>query len=285
MRRLALLLLLPGLWLAVWFLTAEAVVHEDGRLSPEATEGGSQLIVTPTLLWSQLPLGEQDAQFLYIGNAGLTATLNYTISVLPFARTEGIVDWLQVGSGYGTVPTDSQVSIDVTFVPQPYMPVGSLHNASLRVDSNALVTPTVITVPVLLEVVEAVIAPVVTPTTLSADLPLGGTAWQTLTLGNEGNARLVFTMTFPADPSIRSVPWLSISPTAGLVAPGTSRVITATFDATDIPAGLHTTRLTIESNSQSAPSLTVPVSLTVEPARVYLPMALRDCQLTQTMDD
>jgi hypothetical protein len=284
MRRFSLLSLLVGFCLATWFLTARALVQEDYAISPGAAEPGSQLVVTPLALGAQLPVGEEDLQHLFVGNAGMTATLNYTISLHLSGHLAGIIDWLEVGPLHGTLASNTQVPVDVTFIPQSYMEIGSLWNASLVVDSDALVAPTVITVPLHLEVVEPVVKPVVAPLALSAALPVGETACHTLTLGNEGNATLIFALALPAEPSIQAVPWLSLSPSSGLVPPGGSRVISATFDTARTSTGFYATRLTIDNNSQLTPSITVPISLTVEAARLYLPLMSKSYQPTQSVE-
>lgn len=277
MRRIWMFLILVGL-LVVWLVAAGTIVGGDAHspspasmpVLPPIANPQSELVVTPMALGAEVPVDEQEVQNLFIGNAGTTATLVYTIAVLPFAQVEGIVDWLEVTPTQGTVHPTSQVTVDVTF-DATGKEAGFLESASLRIDSNSLVTPTVVTVPVILQVIEATRVLVVTPTSLSAELPLGATAWQTLTVGNEGNATMEFALIVPSEPPTIVVPWVGVSPVTGTVPPGEGEIVMVTFDAAGLGAGFYTSPLIVESNSQSIPSVTVSLSLTAEPAFVYLP--------------
>jgi hypothetical protein len=268
MRRLLLLLILAGFWLIARLLIAEASIPEGG---PDVAQPQSQLVVTPLSFFAEVPVGEDAVQQLFVGNTGPAATLEFTITVLPFGPGEGIVDWLSYWPAYGSIAPGAQTTVDLTFSPKPYMPIGSLHSASLRVGSNSLLTPTAYTLPLYLLVVAPVITPVVTPTALAAELPIGATSWQTLTLGNEGNATLAFTLTNPA----READWLDLWPPTGTVPPGAQSVLTATFDAAGQAPGLYTTTLALATNSTALPILTLPASLSVRPWAVYLPLVLR----------
>jgi hypothetical protein len=59
------------------------------------------------------------------------------------------------------------------------------------------------------------------------------------------------------------VPWLSVDPTSGTVAPGASRSLTVTIDATGLDAGLYRARLHVRSNDPRTSTVTVPVTLIV----------------------
>jgi hypothetical protein len=60
------------------------------------------------------------------------------------------------------------------------------------------------------------------------------------------------------------VPWLRVSPLAGLVPPGSSRNVSVTFDATGILRGDYRADLRIMSNDPATPVVTVPLVLTVD---------------------
>ena len=267
MQRRLMALGLVFLGMLLWFGASMAVVRSEARPSPQTGDAippslaASEpwLVVSPTALLAQVPVNEQVVKNLTVGNRSLTSTLAYTITAL---WGEGIIDWLDVTPTHGLLPTDSVAPVDVTFDATGKWS-GYLDSAVLRVASNSLVAPAVVTVLVSIEVIEATVVPVVTPTALSADLLVGATAWQTLTLGNQGNATMFFALTLPSDPVVEGVSWLDLSPPTGTVPAGGSRMVTATFDAAAMPAGTYQTDLTAHFNSQVTPAITVPVTMTV----------------------
>jgi hypothetical protein len=187
MHKISILFVFAGLGLIVWFVAVALIAGGDGcLLSPAAgavlADGQmpwSDLVVTPTVLLAEVPAGQQEERDLFVSNMGPTATLVYTISVLSSAPLRGIVDWLSVTPTHGTIPTASRTVIDVTFDATD-KPPGFLDSASLRVDSNSLVTPTAITVPVHLFVVEASIEvtwSVFLPVVLNEGVVLEGADW------------------------------------------------------------------------------------------------------------
>ncbi|WP_420455537.1 reprolysin-like metallopeptidase [Rubrivirga sp.] len=58
-------------------------------------------------------------------------------------------------------------------------------------------------------------------------------------------------------------PFVTVSPSAGTVAPGESDTFTVTLDATEREEGTYTADLVVSSNDPSTPTVTVPVTLTV----------------------
>jgi hypothetical protein len=79
------------------------------------------------------------------------------------------------------------------------------------------------------------------------------------------------TLGWLARPSYSDVPWLSFSPTSGVVPGHNSLPVTAAFDATNLLPGVYRARLALEHNdpNQAFPA-EVPVTLTVE-----VPTAIR----------
>ena len=58
--------------------------------------------------------------------------------------------------------------------------------------------------------------------------------------------------------------WASVAPGSGSIAPGASEDLTVSFDASELPEGVYTADLVIASNDPETPSVTVPLTLTVE---------------------
>src|SRR6185295_10044307 len=59
------------------------------------------------------------------------------------------------------------------------------------------------------------------------------------------------------------VPWLTESPTSGVLAPGASQSIAVTVDTASLQPGVYDAIVLIQSNSAQQPSLAVPVHLVV----------------------
>jgi len=62
------------------------------------------------------------------------------------------------------------------------------------------------------------------------------------------------------------LPWVQVSPLAGIVQPGQSTPVSLVFDATDLDLGTHLALLNIASNDPNLPMMLVPLILTVEVA-------------------
>ncbi len=62
------------------------------------------------------------------------------------------------------------------------------------------------------------------------------------------------------------LPWVQVSPLAGIVQPGHSTPISLVFDAADLALGTHLALLNIASNDPNQPVMLVPLILTVEAA-------------------
>jgi FlgD Ig-like domain len=59
------------------------------------------------------------------------------------------------------------------------------------------------------------------------------------------------------------VPWLSVAPLSGTVAPQSTDFVTATFDATVVPTGTYQAIIRFFSNDPFTPTVDVPVTLNV----------------------
>lgn len=100
----------------------------------------------------------------------------------------------------------------------------------------------------------------VSPTSLSATVPISGQLTQTLAISNTGTADLEWGVTkgcgVPED-----IPWVSASPISGTTAAGGSSIVDVVFDATNLEINVYTGTLCVESNDLNTPQ--VPVSLTL----------------------
>ncbi len=82
---------------------------------------------------------------------------------------------------------------------------------------------------------------------------------QTLSICNEGDQTLVFTIT----EVLTDILWLSENPTTGTVSPGGCQSVTVTFDSAAMAPGTYTGTLRIDNNDILNPVVNVPVTLTV----------------------
>lgn len=97
---------------------------------------------------------------------------------------------------------------------------------------------------------------VVSPASLTANLPTAGTTTQTLTIANTGAGTLNYTIHL--DPGFATV-----EPDSGSVAPAGSQDVTVTFDASGLLAGSYEQALHIFSNDPASDTVTVPLTLVV----------------------
>jgi hypothetical protein len=64
-------------------------------------------------------------------------------------------------------------------------------------------------------------------------------------------------------PLVRDVPWISVSPSSGSVAPGTALGLSVDVDTSGLTPGLYLATLLIESNTATTSSLRIPISVLV----------------------
>ncbi|UCD84576.1 MAG: S8 family serine peptidase [Deltaproteobacteria bacterium] len=107
----------------------------------------------------------------------------------------------------------------------------------------------------------------VSPPAMAATIPEWTTLDQLLTISNFGIADLNFNIT-----EIGDIPWLSESPTTGIVIPGDTDEIIITYDAGSLLPGTYSASFNINNNDPNDNPVTIPITLTVtaSPAIAYL---------------
>ncbi|MBW6515926.1 MAG: S8 family serine peptidase [Candidatus Cloacimonetes bacterium] len=112
---------------------------------------------------------------------------------------------------------------------------------------------------------------IVTPQQIEKELFVGEIGEETITIRNEGEGNLEFTISID-DNQIRSEltllnredpTWLSISPLEGDISPEDSLLVFLEFDSTNLSGGLYEAVLTISSNDPQTPQIELPISCTV----------------------
>jgi len=98
----------------------------------------------------------------------------------------------------------------------------------------------------------------VNPTSVSGTAVEGTSTTATVTVTNNGGAALTW-----STPSSFAA-WGTVSPASGTIAAGGNTVLTLTLNAAALTAGTYNANMVITSNAVNEPSLTVPVSFTVE---------------------
>jgi hypothetical protein len=110
---------------------------------------------------------------------------------------------------------------------------------------------------------------------VTADQPIGRITIHSPTNQAEGIDNLTFGHVGPcAAPD--NLPWLSVSATNGTTAPGASDGIQVSFNTAGLTIGnTYTGTLCVNSNDPQKPRVAVPLALTVEMNRLYLPVVIR----------
>ena len=107
----------------------------------------------------------------------------------------------------------------------------------------------------------------VNPASISETAQTGNSTTATLTISNTGSAALTW-----STPSSFAA-WGSVTPLSGTIAAGGNTVLTLTLNAAALTPNTYNANLVISSNAQNTPSLTVPVTFTVN--AVVVPSDIR----------
>lgn len=106
----------------------------------------------------------------------------------------------------------------------------------------------------------------VTPDSLSVTLQHGQSEPRTLTISNLGGATLNWDL-FGGKGCGPTQTWWNAQPFGGSIPPGQSQEMIVTFNTTNIPSGTFTDTLCLASNDPVNPLVSVPLTLTVTPAK------------------
>ena len=101
----------------------------------------------------------------------------------------------------------------------------------------------------------------VSPTTLEPVCYEGVATTGALLIENLGTRELDWSF-------LAGAPWIAADPVSGQVAPGGSTAVTIYFDAANLPAGIHTSAVILESNDPDENPLNIPVTFTVQPSPI-----------------
>jgi len=100
--------------------------------------------------------------------------------------------------------------------------------------------------------------------TLEANCAPGNTTSESFAVSNTGQISLNYTITWSTLVTESVAGWLSLNPVSGTIEPGGSDVIAATFDATQLAAGIYNGTIQLTSNDPDQHVITIPVKFTVD---------------------
>ncbi len=117
------------------------------------------------------------------------------------------------------------------------------------------------------------------PLSLLSDQPRTVAYTQTLTISNTGGSNLNWSISERAGSSCASpigLPWADVSPASGVVPPSSQTIVRVILTAAELNlGGTYTGALCLTSNDPAHPQMIIPLTLTVWPAEIYLPLLLR----------
>ena len=177
------------------------------------------------------------------------------------------VPWICTEPSTGVVPPQGSRDVTVTLNCLRDLAPGA-YNADIIIRSNDPDNDQVI-VPAALEVGEQLPPEIdVTPASFAEALAPGQLLNRTMNISNivgtGSGGVLTFDITLVDQDTGQAPTWLSVSPSDGFVDPGETLPAQITFDATDLPAGVHNAQVTIANNDADENPVTVSAVLTVE---------------------
>ena len=241
-------------------------------------EGASVISIAPTPLTSQQPPDRVVLLPLTISDLA-TFDLAWAASVTGPACTGAGVKWATLAPVAGKAPGNGSSTAIVAFDSTGLAP--GTYQGHLCVASGDTFTPNV-DVPLTMTVTSALPGFSVSPASVGLELPPGQSAITTLDVSDTGAAGVHWTIAPSLSPTCASgtVPWLTLSTTSGMTAPGATTPVDLTFDAMGLSVGSHLAYLCTSSDDPANPSVVVPLRLDVVAPNLFYP--LTPCRLFDT---
>ena len=163
--------------------------------------------------------------------------------------------WLNVSAKSGTAPSDVTIRVVNSALPGSGLVPGSFNGQLLFQSSGGNVS-----IPVTVVVGANVFSPIAP---LSFSMTLGGSnpPSQNFTLASTGTTFNAYTIDVASAGN-----WLSVSPSTGIY--GTPKTITASVNASSLPAGVYAGEAVYFQYSNNAMAITVPMTLTITDPRI-----------------
>jgi hypothetical protein len=177
-------------------------------------------------------------------------------------------EWLSFDPETGSVTAGGSTNVNVMFDAEGLAAGTYEADIIVEVDEGAG-EATTLTVPVTMEVMDQD-PPVidVDPLSLSAELSEGDSDVQSITISNQGEASLSWSID---DSGACELPgWASADPMSGSVGQGDSDMVDVTFDATGLTPGEYDAILCVDSNDSASGTVEVELSLTVAETEAML---------------
>jgi YVTN family beta-propeller protein len=186
---------------APWYASETVTVTADSLANPgvyTATAQASTVAYAPPQISVDLDglqstqfIGEVTTQTMTMSNGeGVTLTYEIFEGTYPGALS-GDIPWLSTEPVSGSVPTDSSVSVQVTFDAAGLQP--DIYTATLLINSNDPLLP-LLSIPVTMTVIEPQAGLTITPTEVAQSGSPGETVPYTFTLTNLGDIADSFTL-------------------------------------------------------------------------------------------
>jgi agmatine/peptidylarginine deiminase len=99
---------------------------------------------------------------------------------------------------------------------------------------------------------------------LKANCAPGNTTSESFAVSNTGQIDLTYSISWSTLVTEPVADWLVLNPVSGTIEPGGSDVINATFDATQLAAGVYNGTIQLTSNDPDQPVIIIPVQFTVD---------------------